>query len=51
MRIKDYTNSEKLNKNDKLQMEEDLILLLFDRNAIKIGDFTLSSGRKSHFYR
>jgi orotate phosphoribosyltransferase len=31
-------------------MEEDLILFLFDRNAIKIGDFTLSSGRKSHFY-
>ena len=27
-----------------------LILFLFDRNAIKIGDFTLSSGRKSHFY-
>ena len=31
-------------------MEEDLILFLFDRNAIKIGDFTLSSGKKSHFY-
>ena len=31
-------------------MEEDLIVFLFDRNAIKIGDFTLSSGRKSHFY-
>ena len=31
-------------------MEEDLVLFLFDRNAIKIGDFTLSSGRKSHFY-
>ena len=31
-------------------MEEDLILFLFDRNAIKIGDFKLSSGRKSHFY-
>jgi len=39
-----------LNENDKLQMEEDLVLFLFDRNAIKIGDFTLSSGRKSHFY-
>ncbi|WP_458721232.1 orotate phosphoribosyltransferase [Candidatus Nitrosocosmicus sp. R] len=39
-----------MNENDKLQMEEDLILFLFDRNAIKIGDFTLSSGRKSHFY-
>ena len=31
-------------------MEEDLVLFLFDRNAIKIGDFTLSSGKKSHFY-
>ncbi len=31
-------------------MEEDLILFLFDRNAINIGDFTLSSGKKSHFY-
>jgi len=39
-----------LNENDKLQMEEDLVLFLFDRNAIKIGDFTLSSGKKSHFY-
>jgi orotate phosphoribosyltransferase len=39
-----------LNENDKLQMQEDLILFLFDRNAIKIGDFTLSSGKKSHFY-
>ena len=39
-----------MNENDKLQMEEDLVLFLFDRNAIKIGDFTLSSGKKSHFY-
>jgi orotate phosphoribosyltransferase len=39
-----------LNENDRLQLEEDLILFLFDRNAIKIGNFTLSSGRKSHFY-
>jgi orotate phosphoribosyltransferase len=39
-----------LNENDKLQLEEDLILFLFDRNAIKIGNFTLSSGRKSRFY-
>jgi len=31
-------------------MEQDLVLFLFDRNAIKIGDFTLSSGKKSHFY-
>jgi orotate phosphoribosyltransferase len=31
-------------------MEEDLVLFLFDKNAIKIGDFTLSSGKKSHFY-
>ena len=31
-------------------MEEDIILFLFDRNAIKIGNFTLSSGRKSRFY-
>jgi len=39
-----------LNESDKLQMEEDIILFLFDRNAIKIGNFTLSSGRKSRFY-
>jgi orotate phosphoribosyltransferase len=39
-----------LNEKDRLQLEEDLILFLFDRNAIKIGNFTLSSGRKSRFY-
>ena len=39
-----------MNKNDKIQLEEDLILFLFDKNAIKIGNFTLSSGRKSRFY-
>jgi orotate phosphoribosyltransferase len=39
-----------LNKNDKIQLEEDLMLFLFDKNAIKIGNFTLSSGRKSRFY-
>jgi orotate phosphoribosyltransferase len=39
-----------LNESDKLQLEEDIILFLFDRNAIKIGNFTLSSGRKSRFY-
>jgi orotate phosphoribosyltransferase len=39
-----------LNENDKIQLEEDLILFLFDKNAIKIGNFTLSSGRKSRFY-
>jgi len=39
-----------LNENDKIQLEEDLVLFLFDKNAIKIGNFTLSSGRKSRFY-
>jgi len=39
-----------LNENDKIQLEEDLILFLFDKNDIKIGNFTLSSGRKSRFY-
>ena len=39
-----------MNESDKLQLEEDIILFLFDRNAIKIGNFTLSSGRKSRFY-
>lgn len=39
-----------MNEKDRLQLEEDLVLFLFDRNAIKIGNFTLSSGRKSHFY-
>ena len=28
----------------------DLILFLYDKDAIKIGDFTLSSGKKSKFY-
>ncbi len=39
-----------MNEKDRLQLEEDLILFLFDRNAIKSGNFTLSSGRKSRFY-
>ena len=39
-----------MNENDKIQLEEDLILFLFDKNAIKIGNFTLSSGKKSRFY-
>jgi orotate phosphoribosyltransferase len=39
-----------LNETDKIQLEEDLILFLFDKSAIKIGNFTLSSGRKSRFY-
>ena len=39
-----------MNENDKIQLEEDLVLFLFDKNAIKIGNFTLSSGRKSRFY-
>ena len=39
-----------MKENDKLQLEEDLVLFLFDKNAIKIGNFTLSSGRKSRFY-
>ena len=39
-----------MNENDKIQLEEDLMLFLFDKNAIKIGNFTLSSGRKSRFY-
>ena len=39
-----------MNENDKIQLEEDLILFLFDKNANKIGNFTLSSGRKSRFY-
>ncbi|MDF0682179.1 MAG: orotate phosphoribosyltransferase [Candidatus Nitrosocosmicus sp.] len=39
-----------MNENDKIQLEEDLILFLFDKKAIKIGNFTLSSGRKSRFY-
>ncbi|MDN5846084.1 MAG: orotate phosphoribosyltransferase [Candidatus Nitrosocosmicus sp.] len=39
-----------MNEKDRLQLEEDLVLFLFDRNAIKIGNFKLSSGSKSHFY-
>jgi orotate phosphoribosyltransferase len=39
-----------LNESEILQIEKDLVLFLFDRNAIKIGNFTLSSGRKSRFY-
>jgi orotate phosphoribosyltransferase len=39
-----------LNEKDRIQTEEDLVLFLFDRNAIRIGNFTLSSGRKSRFY-
>ena len=27
-----------------------MVLFLFDRNALKTGNFTLSSGRESHFY-
>ncbi len=39
-----------MNESDRVQLEEDIILFLFDRNAIKIGNFTLSSGKKSRFY-
>lgn len=39
-----------MNENDRTQLEEDLVLFLFDRNAIKVGNFTLSSGRESRFY-
>jgi orotate phosphoribosyltransferase len=39
-----------LNESDRIQLEEDIVLFLFDRNAIKVGNFTLSSGKKSHFY-
>jgi orotate phosphoribosyltransferase len=39
-----------LNESEILQIEKDLVLFLFDRNAIKIGNFTLSSGRQSRFY-
>lgn len=31
-------------------ISQDLILFLFENNAIRIGDFTLSSGKKSMFY-
>lgn len=31
-------------------MKEDLLKLLKEKEAIKIGDFTLSSGKKSNFY-
>jgi orotate phosphoribosyltransferase len=37
-------------KDSKVSMLNDLILFLFDKDAIKIGDFTLSSGKKSKFY-
>lgn len=31
-------------------MKEDLVMFLFDKGAIKVGDFTLSSGLRSTFY-
>ena len=37
-------------EDSKVSILNDLILFLFDRDAIKIGDFTLSSGKKSKFY-
>jgi orotate phosphoribosyltransferase len=37
-------------KDSKVSILNDLILFLFDKDAIKIGDFTLSSGKKSKFY-
>lgn len=37
-------------KDNKLSIVNDLILFLYDKDAIKIGDFTLSSGKKSKFY-
>lgn len=39
-----------LNESDRDQLQEDIVLFLFDRNAIKVGNFTLSSGKKSCFY-
>jgi len=36
--------------NDQKNLINDLILFLYDKGAIKIGDFTLSSGIKSKFY-
>jgi orotate phosphoribosyltransferase len=37
-------------KDNKLSIVNDLILFLYDKDAIKIGDFTLSSGKRSKFY-
>ena len=37
-------------KDIKVSILNDLILFLYDQDAIKIGDFTLSSGKKSKFY-
>ena len=37
-------------EDSKVSILTDLILFLFDKDAIKIGDFTLSSGKKSKFY-
>jgi orotate phosphoribosyltransferase len=37
-------------EDSKVSILNDLILFLYDKEAIKIGDFTLSSGRKSKFY-
>jgi len=37
-------------KDSKLSILDDLVLFLYDKDAIKIGDFTLSSGKKSKFY-
>jgi orotate phosphoribosyltransferase len=37
-------------EDSKVSILNDLILFLFDKDAIKIGDFTLSSGKKSKFY-
>ncbi|HET6589529.1 MAG TPA: hypothetical protein VFG45_05130 [Candidatus Nitrosocosmicus sp.] len=31
-------------------LKEDLVMFLFDKGAIKVGDFTLSSGLRSTFY-
>jgi len=36
--------------NDQKNLINDLILFLYDKGAIKIGNFTLSSGIKSKFY-
>lgn len=37
-------------EDSKVSILNDLILFLYDKDAIKIGDFTLSSGKKSKFY-
>ena len=37
-------------EDSKVPILNDLILFLYDKDAIKIGDFTLSSGKKSKFY-